>query len=146
MLAPDHRLKALRVKTLYTERKKRLGCADMYNETSTKRRQWQDEMVKNLQEHAADLKEETGGLLEDLKNESKELDFINSNYTRSRKSRFRFRSKSRSKSRLVAQSAGKSRLTISVGMTQAEYNAAFDRMFRKKAKRENVSACDGVGG
>ena len=118
----------------------------MYNETSTKRRQWQDEMVKNLKEHATDLKEETGGLLEDLKNESKELDFINSNYTRSRKSRFRFRSKSRSKSRLVAQSAGKSRLTISVGMTQAEYNAAFDRMFRKKAKRENVSACDGVGG
>lgn len=141
-LAPDHRLKALRVKTFYTERKKRLGCADMYNETSTKRRQWQDEMVMDLKQNATQLKEETGALLEDMK---AQLDFMKPNYTRRSskskfKSRFRFRAKSRSKSRLVEQSASKGRGTISVGMTQQEYNAAFDRMFRKKATRENISA------
>jgi len=149
-LAKDHRLKALRVKTFYMERKKRLGCADMYNETSTKRMQWQNEMVKNLKENAIQLKEETGALLGEMKKKYYQLDdfmkgdqrSLNKSTFKSRFNRFKSQGKSRSKSRrgMENNAGSRRRGSIAVGMTQQEYNAAFDRMFRKKATRESINA------
>ena len=131
------------------ERKKRLGCADMYNETSTKRMQWQNEMVKNLKENTTQLKDETGALLGEMKKRYHQLDdfmkgdqrSLDKSTFKTRFNRFKSRGKSRSKSRrgMEHHVGSRRRGSISVGMTQQEYNAAFDRMFRKKATRESVS-------
>lgn len=137
-LAPNHRLKGLRVKTLYIERKKRLGCADMYSESSTKRRQWQDEMVRNLKEWATGLKREKNALLSDVRSQ---LDFMKPNRShRSKKSKHKSRDATRSKTRLVEKNVSNRRRSLSVGMTAQEYSASFERMFHKKSTRENISA------
>ena len=117
----------------------------MYNETSIKRKKWQDEMVKNLKESTVELKKDTGGLLQEMKAQTKEFDLIMKpgyNFLKKKnkfKSRFKINGISRSKSRLVEKSVSKRRSSMIAGrMTPQEYNAAFDRMFRKKATRENV--------
>ena len=136
------------------ERKKRLGCADMYNETSTKRMQWQNEMVKNLKENSSQLRGDYGTRLDETKRYFFELDdymkgdhrALKKGAFRSRFNRFKSQGKSRSKSRrgMEHNTGARRRSTISVGMTQQEYNAAFDRMFHKKLTRESVSDGDGM--
>lgn len=143
-LAPDHRLKALKVKGFYMKRKKELGCADMYNETSTKRRQWQNEMIKNLQDDTKALKESNGALLKEMKSQ---LDFMKPNYSGHSKKYKHHRYRSRSKRRTTTKESPTKLLkglrTIS-GIDWSEQshervNAEFDRMFGKKATRESVS-------